>query len=184
VKTVAMQPVAMKIVLMGVSGSGKSVVGAALGRALALPYRDGDDLHSAAHIAKMARGEALTDGDRWPWLALVGQDLRRTGIVGCSALKRSYRELIDVQAGGGVVFVHLAGTRAVIETRMQARTGHFMPPALLDSQFATLEVPGPQERAVSVDIDQPLVDVVAQIVLKLQQMGLSAGGSPPDPEDI
>ncbi|MES2433505.1 MAG: gluconokinase [Pseudomonadota bacterium] len=174
----------MKIILMGVAGCGKSSVGVALGAALSLPYRDGDDLHPSANIAKMSRGEALTDADRWPWLALVGQALRGPGIMGCSALKRVYRELIDTQAGGGVVFVHLSGARAVIEGRMRARAGHFMPTSLLDSQFATLEVPRLDERAVVVDIDQPLADVVAEIVLKLERLGLSAGGSPPDPENI
>ncbi|MDZ4392554.1 gluconokinase [Cypionkella sp.] len=174
----------MKIILMGVAGCGKSSVGVALGEAVRLPYRDGDDLHPAENIAKMSRGEALSDADRWPWLALVGQALRAPGIVGCSALKRVYRELIDREAGGGVVFVHLSGSRAVIEGRMRGRTGHFMPPALLDSQFATLEAPAPDERAVVVDIDQPLAAVVAEIGLKLERFGLAAGGSPPDPEDI
>ena len=174
----------MKIVLMGVAGCGKSSVGVALGKVLALPYRDGDDLHPPENIAKMARGEPLTDADRWPWLALVGQSLRGPGIVGCSALRRVYRALIDAEAGGGVVFVHLSGSRAVIEARMRARSGHFMPPALLDSQFATLEVPGLGERAVVVDIDQPLAAVVAEIILKLERLGLEAGGSPPDPENI
>ena len=169
---------------MGVAGSGKSSVGVALGQALRLPYLDGDDLHPAANITKMARGEALTDADRWPWLALVGRALAAPGIIGCSALKRSYRVLIDQEAGGGVVFVHLSGTRAVIEARMRARSGHFMPTALLDSQFATLEVPGVDERAVVVDIDQPLAVVVAEIVGKLREMGLTAGGSPPGPESI
>lgn len=157
----------MKIVLMGVAGCGKSSVGAALSAALGLPYLDGDDLHPAANIAKMSRGEPLSDADRWPWLALVGQSLRTSGIVGCSALKRVYRELIDREAGGGVVFVHLSGARAVIEARMAARTGHFMPTKLLDSQFATLEKPGADENAVVVDIDQPLRAVVAQIVAGL-----------------
>lgn len=157
----------MKIVLMGVAGCGKSSVGAALSAALGLPYLDGDDLHPAANIAKMSRGEPLSDADRWPWLALVGQSLRTPGIVGCSALKRVYRELIDREASGGVVFVHLSGARAVIEARMAARTGHFMPTTLLDSQFATLEKPGADENAVVVDIDQPLRAVVAQIVAGL-----------------
>lgn len=157
----------MKIVLMGVAGCGKSSVGAALSAALGLPYLDGDDLHPAANIAKMSRGEPLSDADRWPWLALVGQNLRTPGIVGCSALKRVYRELIDREASGGVVFVHLSGARAVIEARMAARTGHFMPTTLLDSQFATLEKPGADENAVVVDIDQPLRAVVAQIVAGL-----------------
>lgn len=124
----------------------------------------------------------MSDADRWPWLALVGQALRGPGILGCSALKRAYRELIDAEAGGGVVFVHLSGSRAVIEGRMRRRTGHFMPPALLDSQFATLEVPAPDERAVVMDIDQPLNAVVSEIVLKLGCLGLAVGGSPPNPE--
>ena len=171
----------MKIVLMGVAGCGKSSVGVGLERALSLPYRDGDDLHPPSNIAKMSRGKALTDADRWPWLALVGQALRGPGIVGCSALKRVYRELIDAEAGGGVLFVHLSGSRAVIEGRMRGRTGHFMPPDLLDSQFDTLEMPEPDERAVVVDIDQPLDAVVAEIVLKLERFGLPSGGSPPMP---
>lgn len=170
---------------MGVAGCGKSSVGVALGAALALPYLDGDDLHPAANITKMSRGEALNDADRWPWLERVGQALRVPGIVGCSALKRVYRKLIDREAGGGVVFVHLSGSRAVIEARMRARTGHFMPPALLDSQFATLEVPGLGERAVVVDIDQPLGMVVAQITAKLQRLWAGRRGAhPPPPEDI
>lgn len=156
-----------KIVLMGVAGCGKSSVGAALAAALEMAYLDGDDLHPAANIAKMARGEALGDADRWPWLRLVGQALQGGGIVGCSALRRVYRELIEAEAGGGVVFVHLSGSRAVIEARMRARSGHFMPPALLDSQFATLELPGADENAFGVDIDQPLAAVVAEIVAGL-----------------
>ncbi len=162
----------MRVVLMGVAGCGKSSVGAALAEALAIPYRDGDDLHSAANIAKMSRGEALTDADRWPWLALVGQRLRAGPmIVGCSALRRVYRERITEAAGGPVCFVHLSGSRAVIGARMRARHGHFMPPALLDSQFKTLEPPEPDENAVTVDIDQPLEKIVAAIRLALAGAG-------------
>lgn len=161
----------MRVVLMGVAGCGKSSVGAALATALAIPYRDGDDLHPAANIAKMSRGEALTDADRWPWLALVGEALRACPvIVGCSALRRVYRERITAAAGGPVCFVHLSGSRAVIEARMRARQGHFMPPALLDSQFKTLEPPEPDENAVTVDIDQPLEKIVAAIQIALAGM--------------
>jgi gluconokinase len=161
----------MRVVLMGVAGCGKSSVGAALATALAIPYRDGDDLHPAANIAKMSRGEALTDADRWPWLALVGEALRAGPmIVGCSALRRVYRERITAAAGGPVCFVHLSGSRAVIEARMRARQGHFMPPALLDSQFKTLEPPEPDENAVTVDIDQPLEKIVAAIQIALAGM--------------
>jgi len=117
----------------------------------------------------MARGEALTDADRWPWLTRVGRALAGGGrvIIGCSALKLSYRRHIADQAGGPVRFIHLAGSRAVIEARMRARTGHFMPPALLDSQFAALEPPGPEEDALRVDIDQPPDAVIAEILAKL-----------------
>ncbi len=154
----------IRVVLMGVAGCGKSSVGAALSDAMGIPYRDGDDLHPAENIAKMSRGEALNDTDRWPWLALVGQALQAGPmIIGCSALRRIYRERITQTVGRPVCFVHLSGNRAVIEARMRARQGHFMPPALLDSQFATLEPPDTDENAVGVDIDQPLASIVAAI---------------------
>ena len=161
----------MRLVVMGVAGCGKSAVGAALAKAMGVPYRDGDDLHPAANITKMSGGEALTDADRWPWLALVGQALADGPmIIGCSALRRSYRAFITQTAAAPVVFVHLQGSRAVIEARMRARQGHFMPPALLDSQFATLEPPGVDENAITVRIDQPLARVVADITAKLKAM--------------
>ena len=152
------------MILMGVAGCGKSSVGAALAARLGMTYRDGDDLHPAESVAKMRAGLALTDADRWPWLDLVAQDLaaRAPVIIGCSALKRIYRDRIRASAGGPVTFVHLAGSRAVIEARMAARKGHYMPVSLLDSQFATLEPPGPEE-ALRVDIDQPLEAVVAAV---------------------
>lgn len=159
-----------RIVLMGVAGCGKSSVGVALSAALGAPYRDGDDLHPPENIAKMSRGEALTDTDRWPWLTLVGQSLGRDAplIIGCSALKRSYRDHITTQAGAPVLFIHLSGAREVIEARMRARKGHFMPPALLDSQFATLELPLPDETAITVDIAQPLNAVIADIAQQIR----------------
>lgn len=162
---------ALKLVVMGVAGCGKTTVGTALAARLGAAFFDGDDLHPATNIAKMSRGEPLTDEDRWPWLTQVAEALQGDGprIVGCSALKRVYRDHIRQGAGGPVVFVHLAGARAVIEARMRARTGHFMPPALLDSQFATLEPPGADEAAVTVDIDQPFDAVIDAAVAGVQR---------------
>jgi gluconokinase len=161
----------LKMVVMGVSGCGKTTVGMALASQLGAAFFDGDDLHPAANIAKMSRGEPLTDDDRWPWLTQVAEVLQGDGsrIVGCSALKRVYRDHIRQVAAGPVVFVHLAGARAVIEARMRARAGHFMPPALLDSQFATLEPPGLDEAAITVDIDQPVEAVIDAILAGLQR---------------
>jgi gluconokinase len=160
----------LRIVLMGVAGCGKSAVGAALSVRLGIPYRDGDDLHPPANIAKMARGEALQDVDRWPWLAEVGNALAMGAplVIGCSALKRAYRDAIRKRAGGPVTFVHLLGSRALIGARMAARQGHFMPVALLDSQFVALEPPGPDEGALTVDIDAPLAQVVAAIADRIR----------------
>lgn len=163
----------LRVVLMGVSGCGKSSVGAALSARLGVPYIDGDDLHPAENVAKMARGEALSDADRWPWLDRVAGVLadRAPVILGCSALKRAYRDRIRAGAGGPVRFVHLAGSRELIAGRMALRTGHYMPLSLLDSQFAALEPPGPDEGAVTVDIADPLPAMVAAIA------GALAGGS-------
>lgn len=152
---------------MGVSGCGKSTVGAALSERLGVPYVDGDDLHPQGNLDKMAAGQPLTDADRWPWLdAVAGVLARPPVILGCSALRRAYRDRLRAGAGGPVRFVHLAGSRAVLAARMAGRTGHFMPAALLDSQLATLEPPGPDE-ALTVDIDQPIGALVAEIVAGL-----------------
>ena len=130
---------------MGVSGCGKSSLGAALATALALPFTDADDLHPAANRAKMAAGQPLTDNDRWPWLQAVGAVLAaEAGVVACSALRRSYRDLLRA-AAGPVQFLHLVAPREVITERLAARRGHFMPIALLDSQLATLEPLAPGE---------------------------------------
>lgn len=148
---------------MGVAGSGKTAVGEALARRLGARYVDGDELHSPANIARMSRGEPLTDEDRRPWLASVGKALAGGDgitVVGCSALRRAYRDRIRAGAGAPVAFVHLAGSREVIAARMAARSGHFMPLSLLDSQFAALEPPGGDEDAVTVDIDRPLAEIV------------------------
>ncbi|WP_206601912.1 gluconokinase [Oceaniglobus indicus] len=160
-----------RYVIMGVAGSGKSSIGAALADALGGEYVDGDDLHPPSNIAKMSRGEPLNDDDRWPWLDLVGQRLGAPAdgdlLIGCSALKRSYRDRIRAAVGGPVVFLHLTGERAVIEDRMAAREGHFMPTSLLDSQFAALEPPGADEAAIAVDIDQPPQGIVAEFVRRI-----------------
>lgn len=161
----------MRVIVMGVAGCGKSSVGAAVADQIGALFFDGDDLHPAANIAKMSAGTPLNDDDRAPWLDLVGERLRDADgsiLVGCSALKRAYRDRITAAAGAPVIFLHLNGARAVIEARMAARTGHFMPVALLDSQFATLEPLQDDERSVIVDINQTLEAVVAQSVQGLQ----------------
>lgn len=157
-----------RIVIMGVAGSGKSSVGEALSARLGVPYRDGDDLHTPVAVEKMRSGTPLTDADRWPWLDRVATVLALEApvIVGCSALKRVYRDRIRAGAGGPVCFVYLAGSRELIASRMAGRTGHYMPTTLLDSQFAALEAPGPEE-AVTVDIDQSLPALVEAIQSQL-----------------
>jgi gluconokinase len=157
-----------RVVIMGVSGCGKSSVGAGLAARLGLNYRDGDDLHPPENVAKMRAGMPLTDADRWPWLDRVGQVLLAEApvIVGCSALKRAYRDRIRTAAGGPVTFVHLAGSQEVIAARMALRQGHYMPLSLLDSQFAALEPPAAEE-AITVSIDQPLEALVADILRQL-----------------
>ncbi len=162
----------LRVILMGVAGCGKSSVGEALAARLRLCYRDGDDLHPAANVEKMRAGLALSDADRWPWLDLVAAEMAATApvIIGCSALRRAYRDRLRAGAGGPVQFVFLDGSREVIAARMAARKGHYMPLSLLDSQFATLEPPGPDE-AMRVSIDQPLPDLVAEIVERLGNWG-------------
>ena len=160
------------MVVMGVTGSGKTTVGEALAEAIGAIFVDGDRLHPEANIAKMSAGIPLDDDDRWPWLAKVGETLRRQPapvIVGCSALKRAYRDFITERAGAPVLFIYLDGSRELISTRMHERTGHFMPTSLLDSQFATLEAPGKDEDAIAVSIDAPLDLIVADIRTKFEE---------------
>jgi len=162
------------ILLMGVSGSGKSTIGAALAQKLGWPYADADEFHPPANVAKMRSGEPLTDDDRWPWLKAIAAHIdgvREEGghaIVSCSALKRVYRDIL-VGARKDVRLVLLDGTREEIFARMSARKDHFMPLALLDSQFATLERPGADERPVIVSIVGTPEEVAATIL-----RGLSA----------
>ena len=164
------------LVFMGVSGCGKSTVAALLAGRLGWPFEEGDALHPQANVDKMRAGEPLTDGDRLPWLEHVADwidarlDAGENGIITCSALKRSYRDLLD-RRHRGVVFVYLAGDRETILERITTRGGHFMPPSLLDSQFATLEEPGPDEPAIRVDVGPPPQEVAQAVV---DELGLGA----------
>jgi gluconokinase/shikimate kinase len=169
------------LVLMGVSGCGKSTVAALLAGRLSWDFEEGDELHPPANVAKMASGHPLNDDDRRPWLALIAAWIRertdagQPGIITCSALKRSYR---DILRGDRVVFVYLAGTRELIAKRLAARHGHFMPAALLDSQFADLEPPAPDENAVTVDISvggsAEADEIIARLHLSASPSGAEA----------
>ena len=161
------------VVVMGVSGCGKSTVAALLAGELGWPFEEGDSLHPAANVAKMASGHPLTDEDRWPWLRLVAEwidarlDAGGGGVVTCSALKRSYRDVLN-RRGSGVEFVYLAGDRGTIAARLAVRQGHFMPPNLLDSQFADLEEPTPDEPAIRVEIGPSPAEIVRTIRERLR----------------
>ena len=145
-------------VVMGVTSCGKSSVGEAIAKRFGIEFVEGDKLHPKANVEKMSAGIPLSDEDRWPWLTTVGQSLRgeKGRIVSCSALKRIYRDHIGQQAGRPVAFVFLDGSRELLEHRIAARKGHFMPPSLLASQLATLERPGHDERAKAFDLAQPV----------------------------
>jgi gluconokinase len=167
-----------RFVVMGVSGCGKTSIGLGLASALGADFIDGDDLHPPSNVAKMARGEPLDDADRAPWLAAVAERLaqsERPLIIGCSALRRRYRDWIRDGAGGEVTFLHLSGTRDVIAARMDARKGHFMPLSLLDSQFAALEPPEADEASITVDIDQTEAEIVAELVQLIASKPLHQG---------
>ncbi|HKX64297.1 MAG TPA: gluconokinase [Rhizomicrobium sp.] len=156
------------IVVMGVAGSGKTTIASGLAERLGVPFVEGDCLHPAANVKKMAGGTPLTDADRWPWLEAIGERMeveRITGhgaVVSCSALKRAYRDCLRKKVHGKVQFVLLDGSRELISGRMQQRKGHFMPSALLDSQFATLEKPTPDEHAVILDISHAVPVLLAE----------------------
>jgi gluconokinase len=151
------------IVVMGVSGSGKSTVGAALAQRLRVPFGDADDFHPPANIRKMSAGHALNDDDRYPWLEAVGDWLAARcadgGVMSCSALKRRYRDQLR-QHCPEVSFLHLAGTPEVIGRRQASRPGHFMPASLLASQFETLEPLDADERGVTIDVDQDIDAII------------------------
>ncbi|WP_243076378.1 gluconokinase [Microbacterium sp. SS28] len=159
------------LVVMGVSGSGKSTVAALLAEQLGWDRQEGDELHPAANVAKMASGQPLTDDDRWPWLDRIAawidahQVAGRPGVVTCSALKREYRTRL---ARRGVMFVHLAGGRDTIAHRLAERKGHYMPPSLLGSQFQTLEPLDSDEAGIVVDARQSPGAEVAEILERFE----------------
>jgi carbohydrate kinase (thermoresistant glucokinase family) len=160
-------PRSSAVVIMGVSGSGKSTIGLALAENCGGVFLDADDFHPRANIEKMKRGEPLDDNDRAPWLARLAVVLSESSdqpvFLACSALKARYRDVLSA-GRGDVRFVHLCGTPDVIRARLRARAGHFMPESLIDSQFAALETP---EGAVSIDIDQPVEAIVSAIIREL-----------------
>jgi gluconokinase len=158
------------IVVMGVSGCGKSSVGASLATSLDLPFQEGDTLHPPVNVAKMAAGIPIDDTDRWPWLDAVAQTLAADGIVSCSALKRCYRDRLRHGARRPLAFVFLQGSEALLAERMGARSGHFMPPSLLASQLATLEDPSGEPGTITVDIDKSLGAIVAEAVAGLRAL--------------
>lgn len=154
------------IVVMGVSGSGKSTVGAALAQRLRVPFADADDFHPPANIAKMTAGHALDDDDRYPWLEVIGEWLAEHhggGVMSCSALKRRYRDQLRRHCPD-VEFLHLSGSIEVVARRQASRPGHFMPASLVASQFETLEPLGGDERGTAIDIDQNIDSIVEEYV--------------------
>ena len=165
---------ACALVVMGVSGSGKSTISDHLARRLGWRYEDGDRFHPASNVAKMSAGHPLTDEDRWPWLQAIADEIDRLSaaderaVIACSALKRAYRDIL-VHGRSDVRVVFLSGTPPLIAGRLAARKGHFMPPGLLDSQFRTLEPPQADERPLTVSIDASVDAIVDDIV---RQLGL------------
>jgi carbohydrate kinase (thermoresistant glucokinase family) len=162
------------LVVMGVSGSGKSTVASILAGHLSWLFKEGDELHPESNIQKMKAGRPLTDLDRRRWLALVAEwvqerlDAGENGLITCSALKRSYRDVIN-RRGSGVVFVFLTASPEVISARLTARRAHYMPSSLLESQLADLEEPAPDEPHIRVDIGPPPGDIALRI---MQELGL------------
>ena len=170
------------LIVMGVSGSGKSTIAARLAERLSWTFEDGDRFHPASNVAKMSAGQPLTDEDRWPWLQAIADEIDsvcRAGghaVIACSALKRAYRNVL-VHGRRDVRIVFLKGTQSLIADRLVRRKGHFMPPGLLESQFKTLEPPAADENAVTVSIDAAVETIVDDIVRQLG-LGRADGGVP------
>lgn len=168
------------LIVMGVSGSGKSTIGEHLAERLAWSYEDGDRFHPASNVAKMSAGQPLTDADRWPWLMAIAEEIDkicltgRHAVIGCSALKRTYRRVL-VHGRSDVRIIFLDGTQALIASRLAQRKGHFMPPGLLESQFETLEPPDASENPVTVSIDASVDAVVSDIIRQLGVGRLDGG---------
>ncbi len=155
----------MHIIVMGVSGSGKSTVGEKLAEALNLPFLEGDSLHPKSNVDKMASGIPLQDEDRWPWLDKIGERMATAEqglIVSCSSLKKSYRERLRAAVGGQLAFVFLDGSFEVLHEHMGHRTGHFMPVTMLESQLATLESPVGEPLVFRVDVVDSIEKIVAE----------------------
>ncbi|MFF3318541.1 gluconokinase [Streptomyces sp. NPDC003035] len=163
--------VAQVVVVMGVAGTGKTTIGPLVADAFGVPYAEGDDFHPAANVAKMSAGIPLDDADRGPWLDAIGRWAHgregRGGVVSSSALKRIYRDRLRA-AAPGLVFLQLTGSRELIEERMAERRGHFMPTALLDSQFATLQPLQDDEAGVAVDVSGSPEEIAARAVAALR----------------
>ncbi|MEP6839634.1 MAG: gluconokinase [Bradyrhizobium sp.] len=161
-------------VVMGVSGSGKTTVAALLAAALGYQFQEGDDLHPAANVEKMHGGTPLTDADRLPWLRKIAEEIDgwrtrgESGVLTCSALKHSYRNII-IGNRTDVTLVYLKGSHDLIHRRMAARHEHFMPVALLDSQFATLQEPTPDEHPITVDVGGKPAEIAADVVHQLEE---------------
>lgn len=155
------------VVVMGVSGAGKTTIGKAIAKELDLPFIDADHLHPQANVDKMRGGTPLEDADRWPWLRIVAEEMRKTAtrdgrvVCACSALKRTYRDCMTNKAGEPILFILLHGDKKLIAERQANRPGHFMPPGLLDSQFATLEPFEPDEDGLVLDVAKS-IDVLAR----------------------
>ena len=162
----------MIAVVMGVSGSGKTTVAALVAAKTGCRFQEGDALHSPKNVAKMRRGEPLTDADRASWLRRIAEEIDgwrargQCGVMACSALKRRYRDII-IGARPDVALVYLKGSRELIRQRMAARQGHFMPVTLLESQFASLEEPTPDEHPITVDVGAKPAEIADEVVRRL-----------------
>ncbi len=160
------------LVVMGVSGSGKSTIADRLAERVKWTYEDGDRFHPASNVAKMSAGQPLTDEDRWPWLQAIADEIDRVckagerAVIACSALKRAYRDIL-VHGRDDVRIIYLEGTQDLIANRLSLRKGHFMPPGLLASQFKTLEPPDESENPVTVSIDASVDAIVDDIIRRL-----------------
>jgi gluconokinase len=170
----------ISLVLMGTAGSGKTEVGTALARALGARFIEGDRFHPPVNVTKMAAGDPLTDEDRWPWLRALANELARARaggeavVLSCSALRRAYRDVLRT-GDATLQLVHLSADSALLQRRMEGRSGHFMPASLLASQLATLESPSPDERAWTVDVAPSVSVIVATLLDRVQQAKAEEG---------
>lgn len=164
------------VVVMGVSGCGKSTIASELAARFDVPFFEGDEYHPQANVDKMSNAIALTDEDRWPWLAILGEAIGKAAtekggaLASCSSLKAVYRERLAEAIGHPVVFAYLDGSRELLMERMSARENHYMPTSLLDSQLDTLEKPGANEPAITVSIDNTVEGIVNEVQTAIQPL--------------